>query len=146
MNINMNMNMKLGDIKDMKRYLEEDCYCPGEIYSPDGFFFRIYDIKDKCKLIGSANTCYYNQNGYTEFLIENKDKKSPQILFVFFEGPNNKSKIYNIERIDATKNNIKFIKDIIDTGKGQRKIDEFKESQTEASLNKMLSLCDIIIE
>jgi hypothetical protein len=64
---------------------------------------------------------------------------------VFFEGPNNKSKIYNIERIDATKNNIKFIKDIIDTGKGQRKIDEFKESQTETSLNKILSLCDIII-
>lgn len=33
--------MILKDVhKDMERYLEYDCYCPGEIYDVSGFSFR----------------------------------------------------------------------------------------------------------
>ena len=29
--------MKLKDILNMEEYLKNECYCPGEIYSVDGF-------------------------------------------------------------------------------------------------------------
>ncbi len=45
----MNNIKKLKDIKDMERYLKEDCYCPGEIYGPDGFFFQIFTIDHDCE-------------------------------------------------------------------------------------------------
>ncbi len=30
--------------RDISRYLKEDCYCPNEVYSIDGFFYVL--IKD----------------------------------------------------------------------------------------------------
>ena len=40
---------KLKDILDMEYYLEHECYCPGEIYSFDGFFKRkiVYEKRNK---------------------------------------------------------------------------------------------------
>ena len=33
--------MKLKDfIPDIERYFQEDCYCPNEVYSVDGFGFQ----------------------------------------------------------------------------------------------------------
>lgn len=40
--------------KDMSRYLKEDCYCPNEIYSADGFFFQYFYEDEECELLGDA--------------------------------------------------------------------------------------------
>jgi hypothetical protein len=42
--------MKLKDILDMEEYLKNRCYCPGEIYSADGYNLTPFVIafKDWC--------------------------------------------------------------------------------------------------
>lgn len=36
---------------DVKRYLDHDCYCPGEIYDVTGIWAMIYKADDKCTII-----------------------------------------------------------------------------------------------
>ena len=42
--------MQIKDLhSDIARYLENDCYCPNEIYSSDGFFYQIFKADEECK-------------------------------------------------------------------------------------------------
>ena len=60
----MKENVKqLKDIYDMEYYLEHECYCQGEIYSFDGFFYQIFDKDDKCELIGKRGKDNILANG-----------------------------------------------------------------------------------
>lgn len=43
---------KLKDLYNMEEYLDKECYCPGEIYSFDGFFFQIFKADQDCKYLG----------------------------------------------------------------------------------------------
>ena len=44
--------MILKDVhKDVERYLAEDCYCPNEIYSVDGFGYLLVFADAECKVI-----------------------------------------------------------------------------------------------
>lgn len=107
-------NIKLCDIHpDMERYLKEDCYCPGEIYNPNGFYYRIYKIDDKISLIGSNNGNIY--------VVCSRKDKSAQILV--FET--NKEKISDAYRIDATENNFQYVREMIESGHSERKINWF---------------------
>ena len=36
---------------DVKRYLDHDCYCPGEIYDFTGIWAMVYKADDKCTVI-----------------------------------------------------------------------------------------------
>ena len=46
--------MKLNEVhKDIERYFAEDCYCPHEVYSVDGFCYQLVFGDAECKVIGT---------------------------------------------------------------------------------------------
>lgn len=74
--------MKLKDIANMEEYLENDCYCPGEIYDMSGFFFRVYHAEDECVLITKGISqennedviCVVCDNQLINFWIKDKER------------------------------------------------------------------------
>lgn len=120
--------------KDIERYLQEDCYCPNEIYGTDGFGFRHHYADDECnKFLENKEiiTCI------TEFA--NKEKMKPMILVFFKEKYN----VVDAVEYDATENNIKGIENYIKSGKKFTE-DHFSKDWNKG-LKEMLSICDAII-
>ena len=123
---------KLGDIKDMGRYLQEDCYCPGEIYSPDGFFFKIFNVDDECKVI---------EENEGKIAVVVRDQ-----AIIFWRDGDVPGKIIAAQRVDATENNIGILRSIVRGEKPDgRKIDEFKPGSTQKALNKVMSIADAVM-
>lgn len=122
--------MKLKDILDMPEYLENRCYCPGEIYELNGFFYEIYNGDEECYKIG-----------------ENEDVIAVicgnQILYIY--KSDDKKTVEDITRVDATENNITIIKQIIAHKKPEGKLDRFKGDNTEQAFEHLMSLADVII-
>ena len=56
-----------------------------------------------------------------------------------------RKKIIDIVRFDATENNIKLIKEVIKNNKTDLKFNEYKEGETEKSLEKIFKLADAIM-
>lgn len=123
---------KLGDIKDMERYLQEDCYCPGEIYSPDGFFFEIFNVDDDCKVI---------EENEGKIAVVVRDQ-----AIIFWRDGDVPGRIIAAQRIDATENNIGILKSVV---RGEepdgRKIDEFKPGSKKKALNEVMSIADVVM-
>lgn len=129
--------MVLRDVhNDMERYLEYDCYCPGEIYDTSGFFFQVFKPEDECKEI-SRGADYRNTKD-TVITVVCKDQ-----LINFWVR---EDKITGAERYDATKNNIRIMPLAI-AGKlsPEDKLDEFKPGETAKSLNEILSMVDAVL-
>ncbi len=141
----MKENIKqLKDIYDMEYYLQYECYCPGEIYSFDRFFFRVFDKNDKCEFIGKAdkNNILTNGNYSVIFVIaEHEDGAQLLIIAVNEEA----EKIGDIVRVDPTENNIKLVKEVIENNKTNLKWDEFKEGETEKHLKELLKLSNGLV-
>lgn len=145
----MNEIKKLGDIKDMERYLEEDCYCSGEIYSFDGFFYQIFNVNSECKYIGRRtghNSLTTDNETCLDFVISKSGKPDdltykPQILMVASKN----DKISDIIRVDATDNNIRLVKEIIKSGKSELKFNEYEEGSTQRSIDKIMEMADAIM-
>lgn len=128
--------MLLRDVhNDMERYLEYDCYCPGEIYDTSGFFFQVFKPEDECKEI-SRGADYRNRKDTVITVV----CKNQLINFWVRED-----KITGAERYDATENNIRIMPLAI-TGKlsPEDKLDEFKPGETAKSLNEILSMADAV--
>ena len=123
---------KLGDIKDMGRYLQEDCYCPGEIYSPDGFFFEIFSVNNECKVI---------EENEGKIAVVVRDQ-----AIIFWRDGDVPGRIIAAQRIDATENNIGILKSVVrgETPDG-RKIDEFKPGSKKEALNEVMSIADAVM-
>lgn len=131
--------MKIKDVHpDMERYLQDDCYCPYEVYEPTGFFFDLFYPDYECLCVKQTDdVSIVIANG-----LHDKDKKRPQCLYVQHNG----SKVFDITRVDATDNNIDLLKSLADGDSCEgRKLDEFVEGSTARSLSKMLSMCDAVI-
>ena len=134
---------KLKDILDMEYYLEHECYCPGEIYSFDGFFFMMFDKEDECEYIGEiGKECILTNNDYSLMaVISQHEDERPQLLMICHKA----NKIGDIVRVDATENNIKLIKEIIKNNKTDLKWDEFVKGSTEKGLREIMSMADAIM-
>lgn len=134
--------MKLKDILDMEEYLKERCYCPGEIYSIDGFFYQVFRANADCYEIGR---CELENNKISKVpyiaVIANSTDEISQLLIIM----HNRKKIIDIVRFDATENNIKLIKEVIKNNKTDLKFNEYKEGETEKSLEKIFKLADAIM-
>jgi hypothetical protein len=120
--------MKLGEIKDMSRYLENDCYCTGEIYDPSGFFYRVYDSEMECTHVKIGDI-------WTVCIVDDS------ILAISYTD----GKIDGATRIDATKNNVELALDLIESGKSECSIDEFVEGSTVKAMREVLSFCDAVM-
>lgn len=129
--------MVLRDVhKDMERYLEYDCYCPGEIYDTSGFFFQVFKPEDECKEISRGAD--YRDPEDTVITVVCKN----QLINFWVRG----DKITGAERYDATENNIRIMPLAI-AGKlsPEDKLDEFKPGETAKSLNEILSMADAVL-
>ena len=98
--------MKIKDLhQDVERYLNHDCYCPHEVYSFDGFGYRLFYEDQECEKLGE------NKNGNNSIIgcvayPNNDEKIKPQIVLFFIED----DKCLDALRYDATENNIKITK------------------------------------
>lgn len=134
--------MKFGEVhEDMGRFLQEDCYCPGEIYGVDGFFFQVFTVNDECRLIErsedmTAVIATTNRGG--------QELPKPQaIIFWHDEGD---GRIIDAQRVDATENNVEILRTIVQGGKPDgRKIDEFEPGSLEKQVKKVLDLADAVM-
>ena len=124
--------MQLKDIANMTEYLENDCYCPGEIYDNTGFFFQVFDAEDSCKLLTKG---YYKEYDVTAVICKN------QIICFFMT----KNKISDATRWDATENNVSEIVSLLNGKKTTIKTDTFNNNSSEADLEKIMSIADAIM-
>lgn len=125
--------MILNDIANMENYLQNDCYCPGEIYDVSGFFFQVFSKDDECTKLGETTK---------------EDKKvigvacKNQIINFWIKD----SKIVSAERYDATENNIELVKLYLSNQNiKDMQIDEFEKGSTEKSLDEILKFADAIM-
>lgn len=134
--------MKLKDIKDVERYLKEDCYCPGEIYSFDGFFYQLFDAEDSCKLIAESDDKVVVVSP-VEVPSEEKSY-TVQIVVFYREG----DKVVDALRMDATRNNldlvVKYVNGTI-TSEERHKFDSYDPKKTADSIRQVLNMADAII-
>lgn len=122
--------MKLREILDMEEYLQNRCYCPGEIYDPNGFFYQIFKSDDECCMVGE-------NEGVVAVACGN------QILYIFKED--DKKTVNDVTRVDATENNIKIIKELINGKTPIGKLDEFKPGSSQKALDEVMGIADAII-
>lgn len=135
---------KLKDINDMERYLREDCYCPGEIYSFDGFFFQVFDKEDKCEYIGKrGKDCVLTNGNYELLCVIAQNKNDTQLLMICIDEET--QKIGDIVRVDATENNIKLVKEIIEKNQTDLKWDEYEKGSTAKGLKEIMKYADAIL-
>lgn len=120
--------MKLKDILNMKEYLENDCYCPGEIYSSDGFFFEIFEADDTCKMLG-VNDDLIAVVCKTQVLLLAKENNC----------------IVDSVRYDATENNMRLLKALVKGEKPKGKLDIFPNNTVAKDLKKIMQLADAVI-
>ena len=141
----MKENVKqLKDIYDMEYYLENKCYCPGEIYSFDGFFFQIFDKEDKCEVIGKRGKDNILTNGdYSLICVLAEHDDYVQLLNICVNEET--GEIEDIIRVDPTENNIKLVKEVIKNNKTNLKFDEFKKGETAKKLNEILKLSNGLV-
>lgn len=123
---------KLGDLYDMGDYLENKCYCPGEIYDVSGFFYRVYKPDDECTLL-----CEGKHKDRDVVAVLCKD----QILAFWVED----NKIISAERYDATENNVSEITSLLTGKKSKITLDEFEEGKMQKSVSELLQLADAVL-
>lgn len=129
--------MKLCEVhQDMSRYLANDCYCPGEIYGPDGFFFGVYHDDDECVLIEQTEN----------MTVVVTDEEKPQAIIFWHDEPDEPERIIDAQRVDATENNVGILTTIANGGKPDgRHIDEFEQGSLKRALDKVMSIVDAVI-
>lgn len=129
---------KLGDIKDMERYLAYGCYCPGEIYDITGFFYQIFSVDDECVLI--------EQSDAMTAVVTSKDVVRPQAIIFWHDDDEKPGQIIDAQRVDATENNIGILRDIVKGKKPDgRKLDEFELGSKSKSLKQIAEICDLVM-
>lgn len=129
--------MLLKDIHDdVERYLENDCYCPGEIYDASGFFFQVFKADEECKELYRGVDFRYPDETIITVICRDQ-------LINFWVK---EDKIVEAERYDATKNNIRIMPfAIAGTLSTEEKLDEFKPGSTARNLNEILSMADAVL-
>ena len=129
--------MLLKDVHDdIERYLESDCYCPGEIYDVSGFFFQVFKADEECREISRGADHRNPEDTVITVVCRN------QLINFWVRG----DKIMGAERYDATENNIRIMPLAI-AGKlsPEDRLDEFKPGETAKRLKEILSMTDAVL-
>ena len=138
--------MKIKELhKDIERYLNNDCYCPNEIYSFDGFGYQCFYEDQECEKIGEA---HLEDTECVSCIAHpfNDKKQKLQVIIFWLNG----EKCYDAIRYDATENNIDLTKIILTKGvkffkSTGRKFDEYIKGYTAKTLEEILSIADAIM-
>lgn len=130
--------MLLRDIhEDIERYLEEDCYCPGEIYDTTGIFFQIFEADEECREIYRGKDIHGVSNDSVISVVCRN-----QIINFWV----NDLVVITAVRYDATENNMKIIPEILKGAvTGSVAVDEFDAGSTKKALDEIFSISDAVI-
>ena len=99
--------MRLRDIHpDVERYFAEDCYCPNEVYSVDGFCYQLVFADAECTVLGS----YQNMRNSDEIITfvataSGKNHDHPILLNIWHTD----TKVTYMERYEYSDDNVKNI-------------------------------------
>ena len=93
--------MELKELIGVSRYLEEDCYCPGEIYERNAIFYEVFNKEDECLLLAE---------NFINILVKCKDNLLLFVKDVDDNGVGNSEKIIDAWKYKDTENNIKNFK------------------------------------
>lgn len=125
--------MKIKDIKDAERYLENDCYCKHEIYDSTGFFYRLFDPEEECTLVIKDGEV--KQGVLTVIVAQD------QLVVFGYEN----DKIVFAERYDATENNITQVKAYFNNEIDRIVFDAFDKDSKAKALKEVMDIADAII-
>ena len=121
-------------LPDIERYFKEDCYCPNEVYSVDGFGYRLVYADTPAKLLDEGN-----YNGKVLLFETLADREDPIILNVGVED----NKVIECERYEVSKNNIENIKKFLHDNTHKFKLTEADDLKKE--VNQILNLSSGVV-
>jgi hypothetical protein len=113
---------------DIQRYLENDCYCQYEVYDLTGFFYQLVRPEEECVVLAQSEK---------HIVAKWKD----QLLAIFLH----ENKVVNIQRVDATENNITELKQFTKDPSKKPHIDEVVKGSSKEALDKIMSIADAVI-
>ena len=125
----------------MEEYLANRCYCAGEIYSGDGFFYQTFSAESECKVIGERKDSKYNFIA----VISTPTGENQRAQILIFWRNESLTMIEDAIRYDATENNIKLVKEIIACKKDRGSFDEYEKGSTAKALKEVFSIADAIM-
>lgn len=132
--------MKLQDISDMKDYLENRCYNPGEIYDLSGFFYQVFKPETECEYFTAGIRGAIH--GHFVLATAPDERCREQIIYIEVEGED--AKVASCVRVDATEHNkqeiLKFLHRRID----KMSFDEYDPGSTEKTLKEIFGFADAI--
>ena len=133
--------MILKDVhKDVERYLEQDCYCPNEVYSVDGFFYQLVFADAHCEVIGTFPDPF-KVDGKITFVVTASGEKHdhPILLNIWYTS----EQVTSMERYDYSEHNLD---QILRYFKGEiSKVRLSEEEELEKSVSDMLKYADAIM-
>ena len=121
-------------LPDIERYFREDCYCPNEVYSVDGFGYRLVYADTPAKLIDEGEC-----NGKVLLFETLADRKDAILLNVWVED----DKVVECERYEVSKENIENIKKFLHDNNYKFKLTEADELAK--GTKEILNLCNGVI-
>jgi len=98
--------MKLREVhNDVERYLAEDCYCPNEVYSVDGFGYQLVFADADCKVIGTFKNPKDTDNITFCITASGEEHDYPILLNIWHTD----EKVEAMERYEYSEQNIREI-------------------------------------
>lgn len=123
--------------KDIERYLEQDCYCPNEIYSVDGFFYQLVFADAECKVIST----YPSGDGQVTLVITASGEKHDHLILLNIWHTS--ERVTSMERYEYSEHNLD---QILRYFKGEiSKVRLSEEEELEKSVSDMLKYADAIM-
>lgn len=133
--------MILKDVhKDVERYLAEDCYCPNEVYSVDGFGYLLVFADAECKVIGTYPNPLKDDEDIT-FVVtaSGKEHDHPILLNIWHTA----DKVTSMERYEYSEHNLN---EILRYFKGEiDRVTLSEEEELKKSVSEILELADAIM-
>lgn len=121
-------------LPDIERYFKYDCYCPNEVYSVDGFGYRLVYADTPAKLLDEGE-----YNGKVLFFETLAEREDPILLNVWVEN----DKVVECERYEVSKENIENIKKLLHDNTHKFKLTEADELAKETK--ELLDFCNGLV-
>ena len=132
--------MKLNELHaDIERYFEEDCYCPNEVYSVDGFGYQLVFGDADCKVVGTYPSKEDGEQITFVITASGRDHDHP-ILLNIWHTP---EKVTGMERYEYSEENLKNIVSFLKGEIGRFTLTEADELKR--TVAEILSVADGII-
>lgn len=135
--------MKLQDIKDMERYLYEDCYKKGEIYDADGYFYQVFHEEDDCIILGeikNKNNVFREDLDIEAVIAKSQNNKNHYASILLITRIKDKKRIQDVIKIDATINNLKMIKQLINNNYTDLSINDFLRKDEKLDIEQIFEI------